>query len=61
MQQQQLKEVEEFLKNKSNNKAKESWRKFVPNSKKIYGVYLKEINKIVQKYQSGGFELRLFY
>jgi 3-methyladenine DNA glycosylase AlkD len=54
---QQLTEIRKFLKGKSNNKAKESWRKFVPTSEKVYGVYLSEVNKIVSKYTSGGFEL----
>ena len=53
----QLTEIRNFLKEKSNNKAKESWRKFVPTSEKVYGVYLAEINKIVSKYTSGGFKL----
>jgi len=53
----QLTEIKTFLKEKSNNKAKESWRKFVPTSEKIHGVYLAEINKIVSKYTSGGFKL----
>ena len=53
----QLTEIGKFLKEKSNDKAKESWRKFVPTSEKVYGVYLAEINKIVSKYISGGFKL----
>ena len=53
----QLTEIRKFLKEKSNDKAKESWRKFVPTSEKVYGVYLAEINKIVSKYVSGGFKL----
>jgi len=53
----QLIEIRNFLKEKLNNKAKESWRKFVPTSEKVYGVYLAEINKIVSKYTSGGFKL----
>ncbi len=53
----QLTEIRKFLKKKSNRKAKESWKKFVPTSEKIHGVYLAEINKIVSKYKSGGFEL----
>ncbi len=53
----ELIEIRELLKDKSNNKAKDSWRKFVPSSKKIYGVYLSEVNKLVSEYKSGGFEL----
>jgi len=34
----QLTEIGKFLKEKSNDKAKESWRKFVPTSEKVYGV-----------------------
>lgn len=52
-----LNEIRQFLKAKSNDKAKQSWRKFVPTSEKVHGVYLAEINKIVSKYKSGGFEL----
>jgi len=50
-------EIRKFLKEKSDNKARESWRKFVPTSEKVYGVYLTEINKIVSKYVSGDFKL----
>ncbi len=53
----ELIEIKKFLKQKSNEKAKISWRKFVPNSEKVHGVYLTEINKIVSKYSSGGFDL----
>ncbi|RMG75956.1 MAG: DNA alkylation repair protein [Bacteroidetes bacterium] len=53
----ELVEIRKFLQENSNDKAKESWRKFVPTSEKVYGVYLAEINKIVPKYKSGGFEL----
>ena len=53
----QLTEIRKLLKEKSDDKAKESWRKFVPTSEKVYGVYLAEINKIVSKYVSGGFRL----
>lgn len=53
----QLTEIRRFLKQKSNDKARESWRKFVPSSEKVHGVYLSEINKIVGKYKSGGFEV----
>ncbi|RLG20625.1 hypothetical protein DRN74_05025 [Candidatus Micrarchaeota archaeon] len=53
----QLTEIRRFLERESNDKAKESWRKFVPTSEKVYGVYLAEINKIVPKYVSGGFKL----
>lgn len=53
----QLTQIRTFLKEKSDSKAKESWRKFVPTSEKVHGVYLAEINKIVSKYKSGGFEL----
>ncbi len=53
----ELNEIRDFLKKKSNEKARESWKKFVPNAKKVYGVYLSDINKIVSKYKLGGFEL----
>jgi hypothetical protein len=41
----ELIEIRKFLKEKS----KESWRKFVPFSEKVYEVYLTEINKIIDK------------
>lgn len=53
----QLAEIRKFLKEKSNDKAEKSWRKFVPTPEKIYGVYLAEINKIISRYKSGGFKL----
>jgi len=52
-----LAEIREFLKKKSNSKAKESWRRFVSESEECYGVYLAEINKIVPKYASCDFKL----
>ncbi len=52
-----LTEIREFLKEKSNDKVKESWRKFIPTSEKVYGVYITDINKITSKYVSGGFKL----
>ena len=53
----QLAEIRKFLKEKSNNKAKENLRKFVPTSEKVYGVYLVEINKIISRCKSAGFKL----
>ncbi len=53
----ELIEIRKFLKDKSNDKARNSWRRFVPGSEKLYGVSLAEINKIVLRYKSGGFEL----
>ena len=53
----ELMEIKNFLKEKSNDKTKESWRKFIPTSEKVYGVHLTEINKIVLRYKSGGFAL----
>ncbi len=53
----QLTEIRNFLRKNSNEKAKESWRKFVPTSEKVYGVYLAEINKVISKYTFGEFEL----
>ena len=41
----ELIEIRKFLKEKSNNKAKENFRRFVPTSEKVHGVYLSEINK----------------
>ncbi len=52
-----IKTIQEFLKNRANKKAKESWKKFVPTSKKLYGTYISEVNKIVHKCYHGGFGL----
>ena len=53
----QLIQIRNFLKEKSNSKARESWKKSIPTAEKIHGVYISEINKIVPEYKSGGFEL----
>jgi len=53
----QLAEIRKFLKEKSNSRAMESWRRFVSKSEKCHGVYLAEINKLVPKYASCGFKL----
>jgi len=53
----QLAKIRKFLKENSSSKAKESWRRFVSNSEKCYGVYLTKVNKLVPKYSSGGFKL----
>lgn len=52
-----LYEIKKFMKENSNEKAKESLKKFVPTSGRVYGVYISDINKIVSKYKSGGFKL----
>jgi len=52
-----LKEIKKILKEKAQVKAKASWQKFVPTAKRIHGVYLVEINKMVTSYKKGGFKL----
>ncbi len=52
-----LTEIRKFLKERSNEKAKESWKKFIPTANKIYGVYISEINKLVSRYNSCDFKL----
>jgi hypothetical protein len=52
-----LEEIRNSLRNKSDHKAKESWKRFFSKSEKIYGVYVADINKMVAKYSAGGFEL----
>jgi 3-methyladenine DNA glycosylase AlkD len=49
-------EVRKLLKTKANKKAKESYKKFIPTAKKIYGVYSKEFKEIVSKYKNCGFD-----
>ncbi len=53
----ELIKIKRFLKGNSNKKIKESLRKFVPTSEKVYGVSVAEINKIVSKYASSSFKL----
>lgn len=53
----QYPEIRNFLKERSDKKAKESWRRFVPTSEKVHGVYVSELNKIVTKCKPGGFSL----
>ena len=53
----QLEEIKKALRKKSNKKAKASCQKFVPTSKKVYGVRVPELNKLAAKYSSAGFEL----
>jgi len=48
--------VYKLLKRKSSKKAKESYRKFIPTAKKVYGVYSSEVNKIVSKIKDCDFE-----
>ena len=50
-------EVKKFLKEKANEKAKQSWQKFVPTASKVHGVYLADINQIVTRYKAGGLDL----
>ena len=52
-----LQEIKKFLKEHATEQAKSSWEKSVPTAKKIWGVPVAQINEIVSKYKSGGFEL----
>lgn len=53
----ELLKIKKVLKEESDGKAKESWRKFVPSSEKVYGVYLSEVNKLALKYKDNRFGL----
>jgi 3-methyladenine DNA glycosylase AlkD len=52
-----LLEIQKILKEKSSEKVKASFQKFVPSSQKIYGVKVPELNKLATRYKSGGFEI----
>jgi len=53
----ELSEIQKVLKEKSNEKVKASFQKFIPSSQKVYGVKVPELNKLAIKYKSGGFEI----
>jgi 3-methyladenine DNA glycosylase AlkD len=52
-----LSEIQKILKEKSNEKVKASFQKFIPSSQKVYGVKVTELNKLAMKYKNGGFEI----
>ena len=52
-----LKEIQDFLESNRNKKALEAWKKLVPTEKKIYWVYLADINKMIWKWKNGWFDL----
>lgn len=52
-----IKEIEDQLKEKSSQKVRESFQKFIPNSQNVYGVKVPELNKMAKIYKDGGFDL----
>jgi 3-methyladenine DNA glycosylase AlkD len=53
----ELSEIQKVLKEKSNEKVKASFQKFIPSSQKVYGVKVLELNKLAMKYKNGRFEI----
>lgn len=53
----QLKAIQKILKEKSLPEALASHKKFVPGSKKIYGVRMPELNLLAKQFKEGGFDL----
>ena len=53
----ELSEIRAALKRKAGERIRESAVKFVPTAEKVHGVSVLELNKMVSKYKSGGFEL----
>lgn len=53
----ELLEIQKILREKSNEKVKASFQKFIPSSQKVYGVKVPELNALSIKYKNGGFEL----
>ena len=52
-----FKEIQLELNGLSDEKMRESFRKFVPGSQNIYGVKMPFVNELAKKYKEGGFEL----
>jgi len=52
-----LKEIQTQLKLKSTSEGKLATQKFVPNSQKVYGTRMPDINELAKQYKAGGFEL----
>jgi len=53
----ELLEIQKVLKEKSNEKVKASFQKFIPNSQKVYGVKVPELNKLAMRHKGSGFEI----
>jgi 3-methyladenine DNA glycosylase AlkD len=52
-----LSEIQKILREKTNKKTRLSFEKFVPSSKKVYGVRIPTLNKIVKEIKEPNFEL----
>lgn len=52
-----LKQIQKELKANSSPEAREAAMKFVPGSKKVYGIRAPLLNEMAKKYKEGGFEL----
>lgn len=53
----ELLEIQNWLKEKSDEKVKASFQKFIPGSEKIYGVKVPMLNELAGKYKAGSFPL----
>ena len=54
---QRISSIKRELIAKSDTKAKEAFRKFVPMSQRAYGVLVPFLNQIAKEHREGGFEL----
>ncbi len=52
-----IKEIRKLLNENSTEETKQSFKKFVPSSEKVYGVKVPFLNKLASKFKDGGFEL----
>ena len=52
-----INKIRKELNESSNDEAKKSIRKSIPTAKNIYGVRVPTINRLAEKYKSGGFSL----
>ncbi len=50
-------EIRQFLREKSCRRVRQKFKRSIPTLKKVYGVSIGTLNKVVSKYESGGFEL----
>lgn len=53
----QLKQIQQLLKQKSIPEALAAFKKFVPGKMKIYGVRTPELNELAKQFKEGGFNL----
>ncbi len=53
----ELTEIRKILAEKSNEKVKASFQKFIPSSQNVYGVKVPELNQLALQYKSGGLGL----